>query len=120
MRSGSIIRQGSEGDESGCESDSSLKGSMKRVHFCGGCKEDDSNCDNSKFLREEHRCDKGKSNNKLKEIRINKVDIPDGSDIFRQVLREIKTEDSDDDVCTPRSDCDSPSKPLKSILKKHK
>lgn len=123
MRSENILRSGSESDESGCESDSSLKNSMKRVHFCGGCKGEEDTCDNDHSFADNIKCNKSKcrSSGRLSSMKIDRGDMPDGSDIFRQVLKEIKThENSDDEVLTPRSDCDSPSKPLKSILKKRK
>lgn len=123
MRSESIVRSGSESDESGCESDSSLKNSLKRVHFCGGCKGEEAKCDNDNTCSDNQRCTKGKCkpSGRQSSLKIDRGDMPDGSDIFRQVLKEIQTQDnSDDEVFTPRSDCDSPSKPLKSILKKRK
>lgn len=123
MRTVSLLRSSSESDESGCESDCSSRSSMKKVHFCEDCKCETDNYENSKSNSETRQCTKNscKIKNKLTALKIGRGDIPDGSDVFRQVLKEIQTEDSsDDEMCTPRSDCDTPSKPLKSILKKHK
>lgn len=103
----------SESDESGCESDGSMKG-LKSVQFCG-CKEEE-NCEQSKQPSGYHKeCRKKSKKHGFDHLKIKRGGIPDGSDLFRQVLEEIQSE-SDNAMQAPRSDSRN-SKPLKSILK---
>lgn len=103
----------SSSDESGCESDSSMKSGTKKVHFCG-CKEEE-NCEKSKQGSDKKECRKRGKRSGFNALKIDRGDIPNGSDLFRQVLKEIQTE-SEDECQTPRSE-DGNSKPLRSILK---
>ena len=98
MRSGSVVRSLSDSDESGCESDCSLRSSMKRVHFCGGYKGEEITCKTSNHCSDKQRCNKNncKSNGRSSSMKIDRGDMPDGSDLFRQVLKEIQTQDSSD------------------------
>lgn len=102
----------SESDESGCESDSSMKG-VKMVQFCG-CKEEE-NCDKSKPSGDHIECRKKSKKHGFDHLKINRGDMPDGSELFRQVLKEIQGE-TDNALHTTRSESRN-SKPLKSILK---
>jgi hypothetical protein len=103
-----------DSDESGCDSDSSMKTVEKKVHFSGSSEDDDSDNSRQSGDRRDYRNTRRPGFNAIK---INRGDIPDGSDLFRKVLKEIQT-DSEDEVFTPRSRSDSGcSKPLKSILK---
>lgn len=103
----------SESEESGCESDNSMKNGLKKVHFCGG--NEDTNCEKNQQSCDRKECRKRSKRNGFNALKIDRGDIPNGSELFRQVLKEIQTE-SDDEVHTPRSE-NGGSKPLRSILK---
>lgn len=100
-----------ESEESGCESDSSTASGVKKVHFVGS--ETDTVIEHTgKDLKE---CKKRSKLNRFNSLKIDRGDIPNGSDLFCQILKEIQAESGDDEVQTPRSD--NGSKPLRSILK---
>ncbi|KAH3693802.1 hypothetical protein DPMN_081240 [Dreissena polymorpha] len=119
MRTEYLRRLTSEEDS---DSDCSMTGGLKKVHFCGSDAEAMALADKPSKLAVaadmKFSLKSSKKRQTFSTARIDRGDIPDGSDVFRQVLKEIQTEDREEEVCTPRSDCDTPSKPLKSILKK--
>jgi hypothetical protein len=100
-----------ESEESGCESDSSTASGQKKVHFVGSVNETDFE-HSGKDLKE---CKKKSKLNRFNSLKIDRGDIPNGSELFCQILKEIQAESGDDEIQTPRSD--SVSKPLRSILK---
>ena len=98
-------------EEYECHSDSSLDSVGKRVTF--KVQKDSENNTKDGNCKLKH---KSKRSNWSK-LSISREDIPDGSDVFRQVLQEIENDSrTDDEVETPRSV--TGKKPLKSILKK--
>ncbi|KAL4235910.1 hypothetical protein ACF0H5_004300 [Mactra antiquata] len=121
MKTEQILRaKFSDSDVSDSDSDCSSKSGHKKVQFTGfdaitdSDRADTQDCaKEKKEAKKKHRVNK---KNSLNVLKINRGDIPDGSELFRQVLKEIQTE-SDEECLTPRSDSSS-SKPLKSILKR--
>lgn len=93
-----------------------MKGDHKHVTFRLQEKDSDKN-NNMKNGR-----DKGKIKHRSKQFdaakfKLSRENIPDGSDVFRQVLEEIESE-SNEEVVPYKSGNGQENRPLKSILKK--
>lgn len=100
-------------EELDCDSDSSMKSCHKHVTF-----KVNQNGDGQNKTQEGH-C---KLKNKLKRLSMKKLsisreDMPDGSDVFRQALREIENE-INEETRTLQNGSGQENVPLKSILKK--
>ena len=114
VRQGLYLREDSESDS---DSINSMKGSRKKVHFTDSEDENKEECkDSSKFGPSKRH----KRNPNFKLLSLNRGDIPVGSEVFRQVLKEIsKTQNDggDSDRASIKSQR-SASPAGKSILKK--